>query len=202
MLVELTRAAASREERHYAFEQVGRGAAGRRLVCDLVANGLDRPAAVALVAEAEGVKVDLERAAAGRQFFIGLLWCVGGVVLTVVSGELSRSSGSGYSTIFWGAIVIGGIQCLQGITNSLRLTFRRGAETEKRANFAERCAGRGMLLGLAGGAAVGVVWGAAENGAGGAFAGFLLGPIPGLLVGVALGLGYALVKKLTANSAT
>lgn len=64
---------------------------------------------------------------------------------------------------------------------------------------ANRFAGRGMLLGLAGGVLVGGVAGFFSFGPGGpwgAFGGALLGGIPGFVVGLVIGLVLAVVNRL------
>jgi hypothetical protein len=61
---------------------------------------------------------------------------------------------------------------------------------------ASRFAGRGMLLGLAGGAVVGGAIGWASDRPGMAFGGALLGALPGLCVGLVLGLLAAAVSSL------
>ena len=55
--------------------------------------------------------------AAGRKNMIyGALWCIGGIVVTVVT--YSIASGGGTYIIAWGAIVFGAIQFFRGLIQS------------------------------------------------------------------------------------
>jgi hypothetical protein len=45
----------------------------------------------------------------------GMLWCIGGIVVTAMTFSLAASSGGGIFIIAWGAILFGGLQFLQGL---------------------------------------------------------------------------------------
>ena len=53
------------------------------------------------------------RRAHARQMLFGLLWLVGGGVITLLT--FSAASGGGFSFVFWGAIVWGGISFVRGL---------------------------------------------------------------------------------------
>jgi len=75
-------------------------------------------------------------------------------------------------------------------------TCPRCGAREPNPSLATRFAGRGMLLGLAGGAVVGGAIGWASGLPAMAFGGALLGALPGLLVGLVIGLLTAAVSAL------
>ncbi len=55
------------------------------------------------------------QAAAKKSIIRGALWCVGGLIVTVVSyGEASGSRGGTY-VVAWGAILFGGIRFIRGL---------------------------------------------------------------------------------------
>jgi hypothetical protein len=53
------------------------------------------------------------RAKANRDMLVGGLWCVGGIIVTVVT--LAAASGGGTYVVAWGAIIFGGIQFFRGL---------------------------------------------------------------------------------------
>jgi hypothetical protein len=52
--------------------------------------------------------VDQKRKIAGRGMIIGALWCVGGIVATIVSEAMAKPGGTTF--IFWGAVLFGGFR--------------------------------------------------------------------------------------------
>ena len=60
--------------------------------------------------QAENVQ---SRDKAASDIFFGLLWCVGGIVVTLVT--YNAASNGGTYIIAWGAILFGGIQFLKGL---------------------------------------------------------------------------------------
>ena len=50
---------------------------------------------------------------ASKDIIVGLLWCIGGIVVTVVT--YNNASPGGTYIIAWGAIIFGGIQFLKGL---------------------------------------------------------------------------------------
>jgi hypothetical protein len=61
----------------------------------------------------QGVKGPATRATGWRNVGVGLLWCIGGIIVTSLSYEAARNGGTYLVT--WGAILFGGIQVLQGL---------------------------------------------------------------------------------------
>lgn len=59
------------------------------------------------------------QSAARSQMMVGLCWCVGGIVVTVISYTAAASGpGSGSYIVAWGAILFGGIRFLKGLAGS------------------------------------------------------------------------------------
>lgn len=50
-----------------------------------------------------------------KDIIFGALWCIGGIVVTIVT--YNAASGGGTYVIAWGAILFGGIQLLKGLIN-------------------------------------------------------------------------------------
>ena len=162
MLVELTRAEASRAERHYAFEQVGLNTPRGQIVRQLVEKGLDPATAKELVGEADVVRIDVLQDKASRKVLYGLLSFAAGAGLSLFSYDNSTRSGSGSSTVFWGLLLVGGVQGLSGFIDTIRYSAQRG-RTEARS-FTEQVVLRTFVVCLAGGAVCGVVAGKTVGG--------------------------------------
>ena len=200
MVINLVRVQATDDDYALALAEAEQGDSADDIVGALVGRGLDMEAAGRVVRRVQRQRAEDHRKRATRTLAIGFAWFAGGVALTIFSEHNAGLHGSGTYRVFWGAIVIGGFQFLEGVR---RLVFcgPRDPNAKPRANFLERYAGRGMLLGLVGGATVGGAWGyAASSHAGGpwgdALAGALLGPTPGLFTGGLLGALYAAVAHL------
>lgn len=57
-----------------------------------------------------------QRAIGARNMGVGALFCVGGIVVTIVSYEAASSgTGGGTYLVTWGAIIFGGIQFIKGV---------------------------------------------------------------------------------------
>lgn len=54
---------------------------------------------------------------AAKDIIVGLLWCIGGIVVTMVT--YNNASNGGTYVIAWGAILFGGIQFLKGLFHAL-----------------------------------------------------------------------------------
>ena len=204
MVINLVRVQATDDDYAFALAEAEQGDSADDIVGALAGRGLDKEAAGRVVRRVLRHRAEAHRKAATRTLAVGFAWFAGGVALTIFGEYNAALRGSGTYRIFWGAILVGGSQLLQGVC---RLLFYgpRDPNAKPRANFLERYAGRGMLLGLAGGAIVGGVWGyAASSHAvgpwGDALAGALLGPIPGLAAGGLLGALYAAVAHLRGRS--
>ncbi len=186
MLVELTRAEASRAERHYAFEQVGLNTPRGQIVRQLVENGLDPATRKELVAEADVVRIDVLQDKASRKVLYGLLSFAAGAGLSIFSYDNSTRSGSGSSTVFWGLLLVGGVQGLSGFIDTIRYSAQRG-QTEARS-FTDKVVFRTLLVCVAGGAVCGV---AAGKTAGGMLFALIVYLPLGVLVSLPAGLAVA-----------
>lgn len=71
----------------------------------LVNDGMNRETAETVVNMVDDKIRKVKREQATKNIIFGLLWCVGGIVATA----------SGIGVIFWGAILFGGIQFIQGL---------------------------------------------------------------------------------------
>ena len=84
----------------------------------LVNLGLDEASAAKLIGDLISVRreamVEAKRKAAGKNLGFGLLWFVGGSLVTLLTYS-SAASGGGKYVIAWGAILFGGIQALIGL---------------------------------------------------------------------------------------
>lgn len=60
-----------------------------------------------------------------RNILFGVLWLVGGTIVTAVSYGSAASAGGGRYVIAWGAIVFGALQAIRGLAQAL--TDRRSA---------------------------------------------------------------------------
>ncbi len=186
MLVELTRAEANRAERHYAFEQVGLNTPRGQIVRQLVENGLDPARSKELVAEADVVRIDVLQDKASRKVLYGLLSFAAGAGLSIFSYDNSTRSGSGSSTVFWGLLLVGGVQGLSGFIDTIRYSAQRG-RTETRS-FTDKVVFRTLLVCVAGGAVCGV---AAGKTAGGMLFALIVYLPLGVLVSLPAGLAVA-----------
>jgi hypothetical protein len=85
----------------------------------LVQIGLDEAAAAKLIGDLINVRrdamVEAKRKGAGRNIGLGLLWFVGGSLVTLLTYGAASSGGGGKYVIAWGAILFGGIQALIGL---------------------------------------------------------------------------------------
>jgi hypothetical protein len=50
----------------------------------------------------------------------GLLWCVGGIVITALSYQAAANAGGGRYVLALGAILFGGIHFIRGMIQSFR----------------------------------------------------------------------------------
>lgn len=84
----------------------------------LVAQGLDRQTAADVVNTLLRSVKDARKKAAQKNMLFGALWCIGGIVVTVVTFSLAQGGGS--FIVAWGAIVFGAIQFFKGLVDFLR----------------------------------------------------------------------------------
>lgn len=74
----------------------------------LIAQGLDEASASVVVDNITNEIDKAKKSKANKDMLYGALWCVGGIVATVAN----------VGFIFWGAIVFGAIQFIQGAANA------------------------------------------------------------------------------------
>ena len=77
---------------------------------NLVGMGVDELSAKNAIKNIQNQIDEAEKSKANKDMIYGALWCVGGLVLTLMK--------TGF--IFWGAIVFGGFQFLKGLNNYMK----------------------------------------------------------------------------------
>jgi len=82
----------------------------------LLNQGLDEESASIVVTNLEQQIRDAKKERANKNMIYGALWCVGGIIVTVVT--YSGASGGGTFVVAWGAILFGAIQFINGLVNS------------------------------------------------------------------------------------
>lgn len=111
--------AAMQELTHQVAQRIAQGASDKQIRKDLVKQGMSEQDAIDTIAHVRQAIEDYKRTPEGksamrgryiRHIIFGLLWFVGGTIVTVAT----YSSGGTY-VIAWGAIIIGGLQSLYGI---------------------------------------------------------------------------------------
>ena len=99
-----------------AFRLLRQGRPQPQAAAELQRTGLDSVNAAAIVAKVDAF-MNLMRTAyrqAGmKNVGIGMLWCVGGIIVTAVT--YSMASGGGTYFVAWGAVLFGAIQALRGL---------------------------------------------------------------------------------------
>jgi len=85
----------------------------------LIAGGLSRSAAHAVISTLLVTRRQAERAQGRRAMLLGLLWAVGGLIVMLVGQTLAHERGGSYF-ILWGAVIIGALQFLAGLRLFLR----------------------------------------------------------------------------------
>lgn len=81
----------------------------------LLEKGLDENSATAVIDNLEREIEVARKNRANKDMLYGALWCVGGIVVTVVT--MSAASGGGRYVVAWGAILFGGVQFVKGLIN-------------------------------------------------------------------------------------
>jgi hypothetical protein len=104
-----------------AFKLLRQGRSQPQAAAELQRTGLDSATAAAIVAKVDAFMNVMRvayRQAGMKNVGIGMLWCVGGIVVTAIT--YSMASGGGTFVVAWGAVVIGIIQALRGLFFALR----------------------------------------------------------------------------------
>jgi hypothetical protein len=97
----------------FAAEQMERGSSCAQVEGLLVENGLGRAAAFAIVSDLSEKRTAAIRAASRKNVVYGALWCIGGLIVTIVS--YSEATDGGRYVVAYGAIVFGAIQLFRGL---------------------------------------------------------------------------------------
>ena len=63
--------------------------------------------------QSEDIPCTIEDNDASKDIIVGLLWCIGGIAVTMIT--YNNASNGGTYIIAWGAILFGGIQFLKGL---------------------------------------------------------------------------------------
>lgn len=101
----------------FAAEQMAGGATDRQIQEMLVEKGLDADAANTVVSNLAEHRTQARSSAGQKDMLYGALWCIGGIVVTVVT--LQAAAGGGTYVVAWGAILFGGIQFFRGLGASM-----------------------------------------------------------------------------------
>lgn len=97
----------------YAAELMRNKTPDKQIVANLQEQGLDEESARVVVNNLAVVRAQQKRKAGLKNMLYGGLWCIGGIAVTAITYNAASSGGS--YVVAWGAMVIGGIQCLGGI---------------------------------------------------------------------------------------
>ena len=96
-----------------AAEQMKNGASEQQIQSMLVEKGLDQESAATVVSNLTRIRSEAIREAGRKNMVYGALWCIGGIVVTVVTYRAASSGGT--YVVAWGAIVFGAIQFFRGL---------------------------------------------------------------------------------------
>jgi hypothetical protein len=99
---------------NFAAQRLASGAGGHLVEQELMQQGLDPQSARFVVTELGRVKSSAMRSAGLKNMAIGALFCIGGIVATVVTYCMASESGGTY-IIAWGPAIFGGIQFCRGL---------------------------------------------------------------------------------------
>jgi len=99
-----------------AAEQMKNGASSDQIQSMLVEKGLDQGSAATIVTSLSRMRKKAIREAGRKKMLYGALWCIGGIIVTVIT--YSAASGGGRYIVAWGAIIFGAIQFFRGLVQS------------------------------------------------------------------------------------
>jgi hypothetical protein len=99
---------------NFAAQRMATGASTQAIEQELMQQGLDPQAARTVVTELSNVKSSATRSAGLQNMGIGALFCIGGIIATVVTYAMASESGGMY-IIAWGPAIFGGIQFFRGL---------------------------------------------------------------------------------------
>src|SRR5262249_31091543 len=99
-----------------AADRIEAGVPREEIERELMTHGLDEESAEEVVEEAREARNEALKEAGQRNMLFGALWCVGGIVVTVGSFYFAANVGAGKYVIAWGAIVVGAVEFVWGVT--------------------------------------------------------------------------------------
>lgn len=82
----------------------------------LIENGLDAEIAQTVVSKLDTQISKAKKEKANKDMIFGALWCVGGLIVTIVTYQ--AASGGGSYIVAWGAIIFGAVQFIRGMINA------------------------------------------------------------------------------------
>ena len=83
----------------------------------LIENGLRAEEADVVIANLQNQYKQEKRAAGNKNMLYGALWCVGGLLVTILT--YSAASDGGTYVVAWGAVIFGAIQFFKGLFQRL-----------------------------------------------------------------------------------
>ena len=83
----------------------------------LIKSGLTPADADYVINELNNYYKQEERKAGKKNMLYGALWCIGGIIVTVMTYQ--AAAGGGTYVVAWGAILYGGIQFIKGVSQML-----------------------------------------------------------------------------------
>lgn len=83
----------------------------------LIKSGLTPEDADYVINELNNYYKQEERKAGKKNMLYGALWCIGGIIVTVMTYQ--AAAGGGTYVVAWGAILYGGIQFIKGVSQML-----------------------------------------------------------------------------------
>jgi hypothetical protein len=101
--------------RHVA-ERMQNGATAAEVEKELLDMGLEAETAATIVANIKQAITKVKVDAGRKNMLYGALWCIGGLIVTVISYQAAE--GGGKYVLAWGAILFGAIQFFRGLAQS------------------------------------------------------------------------------------
>lgn len=98
----------------YTADLMSDGLSESDIEAKLQEKGLDAESASMLVRNVMGLRSKAMRAAGKRDMIYGALWCIGGILVTVIT--FLMASGGGTYVVTWGAIIFGAVQFFRGLS--------------------------------------------------------------------------------------
>ena len=103
----------------YAGQQMHKGAALAEIETSLIKQGLDPDAAAVVVSNLTQARAKAIKRVGRKNMIYGLLWCVGGIIITVLSYQAAVNAGGGWYVLAWGLLILfGGFRFIRGMVQS------------------------------------------------------------------------------------